>query len=71
MAVSLILLAVGYVVGRMHSTCLRWAALRRARESGLVIELPRATTRRTRYDRVLHSLDARDRATWSNSGDSP
>lgn len=50
---------VCYVAGRVHSAALRWARAPRP-----ALELPRATARRTRYQRVLHGLDARDRATW-------
>ena len=57
--VYLMLVAVGFVAGHVHAAAMRWARAPRS-----TIELPRAHVRRTRYDRVIHSLDARDRATW-------
>jgi hypothetical protein len=55
----LMLVVVGYASGRIHGAAIRWARAPRP-----TLELPRASARRTRYERVLHSLDARDHATW-------
>jgi hypothetical protein len=57
--VYLMLVAVGYTAGRIHGAAIHWALYSTPR-----LELPRAKARRTRYQRVLHSLDACDYATW-------
>lgn len=57
--VYLMLWAVGFACGSLYISAIRWAKRPRS-----TLELPRATARRTRYQRVLHGLDARDYATW-------
>lgn len=57
--VYLMLVTVGFVAGHIHAAAMRWT--RRPRPT---IMLPRAAARRTRYQRAIHSLDVRDRATW-------
>lgn len=57
--VYLMLVLVGFIAGYVYAGAIRWA-----RSARPAIELPRARMRRSRYQRVIHSLDARDRATW-------